>query len=574
MAAVREEAALRFIRNLLVRDQFARLPDSKLLDRFVASRDQEAFAAIVRRHGPMVLRVCLQVLDNEPDAEDAFQATFLILSRKASSVKKQQSVGSWLFGVANHAAMDLKRKRARRRSHESQAAEPSVSDPLSALTLREAQTILNEELARLSERYRAPLVLCSLEGLTRDEAARQLGLPLGTLKSRLEKARKRLRVRLTARGLTLSGAFVASVFGEQVASAAIPTGLLNSTVQAATSVAAGQAVAAGAISLKVAALTEGVMKAMLLAKLKTSLVGFLLMLGVVGFGGWLLTHHPAAAQQVKAEPEHGNPANRKPDALYLVPFIDSGTVTGVPQEHAAKKDRKKPNKEPKREEPKPKPATQEEEIKSLIDKVMKAHGGEKLTKLKAFSQKIKVSHDGKDSTVEIFVQLPDQYRSEGEEEIGGKSVKSLFVLNGEQRWRKRGDDTEELPKDETATQNNKAMLEFYGPKARLMLKDLAGKLSLLEETTIGDRAAVGVKFTPAEGLETRLYFDKKKALLLKEEFVGNPTDEVLYSDYKEIKGIPIAHKIVKKRDGIVTSEEEVLEFRVVDKLEAKLFQKP
>src|SRR5262249_45479742 len=221
MSAVRHEPVLRFIRKLAVREHIAQLPDRDLLHQFVTARDDEAFAALVRRHGPMVLRVCLQVLDNEHDAEDAFQATFLVLSRKASSVKMQQSVGSWLFGVANHAAVDLRRKRARRRSHESRAGQPSVGDPLFGLTLREARTILNEELARLSEKYRAPLVLCNLEGLTRDEAAQQLGLPLGTFKSRLEQARKQLRLRLAARGLTLSGSFVASVFGEQMASAAI-----------------------------------------------------------------------------------------------------------------------------------------------------------------------------------------------------------------------------------------------------------------------------------------------------------------------------------------------------------------
>ena len=118
MPAVRQEPVLRFIRKLAVGEHFAQLPDAQLLDHFVTARDDASFAALVRRHGPMVLRVCLQVLDNEHDAEDAFQATFLVLSRKAASVKKQESVGGWLFGVASHAATDLKRKHARRRSHE------------------------------------------------------------------------------------------------------------------------------------------------------------------------------------------------------------------------------------------------------------------------------------------------------------------------------------------------------------------------------------------------------------------------------------------------------------------------
>src|SRR5262249_51457191 len=217
MPSVRDEPVLRFIRKITVREQFARLADRDLLERFVNAQEEDAFAALVCRHGPMVLRVCLQILANEHDAEDAFQATFLVLSRKASSVKKQKSIGNWLFGVAYHTSTNLKRNLMRRRSYERRVSQLSVADPLSGLTLREAQAIVNQELARLPEKHPAPLVLCSREGLTRDEAARQLGLPLSTLKSRLEEARKRLRMRLTARGLTLTGAFVASVFGEQVA---------------------------------------------------------------------------------------------------------------------------------------------------------------------------------------------------------------------------------------------------------------------------------------------------------------------------------------------------------------------
>src|SRR5262249_18207891 len=237
-----------------------------------------------------------------------FQATFLILSRKASSVKKRQSVGSWLFGVAHHAATDLKRKRARRRSHETQVRQASATDPLSVLTLREAQFILHEELARLSEKYRAPLVLCNLEGLTRDEAAQQLGLPLGTFKSRLEQARKQLRLRLAARGLTLSGSFVASVFGEQMASAAIPAGLLNSTVQAATTVAAGKA-SALVVSPQIAVLTEGVLKAMFMTKLKIATVILVMatvaVAGVGKFGYRALAAQSAPGKDTKEQPAAG-----------------------------------------------------------------------------------------------------------------------------------------------------------------------------------------------------------------------------------------------------------------------------
>jgi RNA polymerase sigma factor (sigma-70 family) len=306
MSVVRDGPVLRFIRKLAVREQCAGLPDCTLLDRFANSGDEEAFAALVRRHGPLVWRVCLQSLGDEHDAEDAFQSTFLVLSRKASSVKKQQSVGSWLFGVANHAATDLKRKYARRRSHESQAGQATATDLLTALTLREAQAILNQELARLPEKVRAPLVLCSLEGLTRDEAAKQLGVSRGTLKSRLEQARKRLRARLSSRGLTVSATFVASVLSEQMASAAIPAGLLAFVTQAATSVAAGHSVSS-VVSAKVAALTEGVLRTMLIGKLRIA-TALVLSIAFIGTTGGILTRQVlgAAAQ---------NSGNRQPPVV-------------------------------------------------------------------------------------------------------------------------------------------------------------------------------------------------------------------------------------------------------------------
>jgi RNA polymerase sigma factor (sigma-70 family) len=278
MLAVRPNPVLQFLRRLGVAERTAGLLDRDLLQCFVRQRDDGAFAALVQRHGPMVLRVCRQVLHQEENAEDAFQATFLILSRKAATVQKRDSLASWLYGVAHHVATDLKRSLARRRARENRARPRSDDDPLAMLTAREGLAILHQELARLPEKYRAPLLLCCLEGLARDEAARQLGWPLGKLKSRLEQARKVLGGRLLRRGLTLAGAFAAAVLDAKAASAALPINLLNRTLTGATA-AGGSAV----LGTKVAALMEGVLTTMWLNKLKSGMV-LILAVSVVVLG--------------------------------------------------------------------------------------------------------------------------------------------------------------------------------------------------------------------------------------------------------------------------------------------------
>src|SRR5262245_34356888 len=190
------------------------LSDRELLARFAGRRDEAAFEAVVRRHGLMVLRVCQRALGNSPDAEDVFQATFLVLARKAAALRWQPSVGTWLYEVASRLCHKTQAAAARRRVHEGRAPSRPPADPSAEITCREAQAVLDEELNHLPSRYRAPLVLCYLEGLTRDEAARQLSWSLGTLKRRLEQARARLRGRLTRRGVAPAAALSAALLVE------------------------------------------------------------------------------------------------------------------------------------------------------------------------------------------------------------------------------------------------------------------------------------------------------------------------------------------------------------------------
>jgi RNA polymerase sigma factor (sigma-70 family) len=240
------------------------MSDAQLLQVFARDNDQVAFTAIVERHGRLVLSVCRHVLGHVQDAEDAFQATFLVLARKAPSILKQSSLASWLHGVAYRMCIKAKRGAARRRAHEKNAGTPSAAETTDELTWREAQAILDEEITRLPDKYRAPLVLCCLDGRSRIDAAEQLGIKEGTLSSRLAAARKRLQERLALRGVTLATVLAAASLTTTTVSAA----LAQQTVQAAAGFAAGQAVAS-LVPAQVLWLARGALNAMIMTKVKT-----------------------------------------------------------------------------------------------------------------------------------------------------------------------------------------------------------------------------------------------------------------------------------------------------------------
>jgi RNA polymerase sigma factor (sigma-70 family) len=230
----------------------------------------------------MVFRICLRALRNAHDAEEAFQATFLVLARRASSIRERGSLGDWLYGVARRTALKARTATVRRRTRERGFARELAADPFAEVTMREGQEILDEELSRLPEKYRAPLILCCLQGLTRNEAARQLGCPASTVKNRLEEGRERLRRSLAKRGLTVPAALGTFVLSELPAGAAVPATLLNSTVEAATTIAAGEGVA-GTVCASLTALVEGVVKAMFTTKCKV-IVTIILLTGALTSG--------------------------------------------------------------------------------------------------------------------------------------------------------------------------------------------------------------------------------------------------------------------------------------------------
>lgn len=231
-----------------------KLSDRELLARFAAERDEEAFAALVRRHGPMVLNACRRLLRQEQDAEDAFQAVFLVLARRAGTVDWQESVAGWLHAVACRVAGEHRGKAARTRSREKQVADmPDAPDPAPADPDLETVAALDQELAALPEKYRLPIVLCCLQGLSRDEAAVQLGWSDGKLKGNLERGREELRRRLMRRGVPL-GLGLAPLLLPNPVSAAIPAPEAARLATSAAAFATGREVAGAAPALAVRAL--------------------------------------------------------------------------------------------------------------------------------------------------------------------------------------------------------------------------------------------------------------------------------------------------------------------------------
>jgi RNA polymerase sigma factor (sigma-70 family) len=257
------------------------LTDSLLLERFAQQRDETAFEALLHRHGPLVFGVCRRLLGDVHDAEDAFQATFLILARKAGGIGQRALLGNWLYGVAYKVAARARKKSMRRRVREKNDADLAEIPNRLLPVEPDLAPLLHEELHRLPDKYRGPIVLCYLEGKTNEEAACQLNWPVGTVKGRLNRARALLRKRLARRGVALTAGLLAA----NTLTVKAPSALLQETFQAALSFAVGNAAVSGAASVSVLALTKGVLQTMLLSKLKLIATTVLSVTVLLGSGG-------------------------------------------------------------------------------------------------------------------------------------------------------------------------------------------------------------------------------------------------------------------------------------------------
>jgi RNA polymerase sigma factor (sigma-70 family) len=339
MATGQMSGVVKHLRRGAILGDGAGLSDGQLLECYITGRDQAAFAALVRRHGPMVWGVCRRVLAGHHDAEDAFQAAFLVLARKASAVVPRELVANWLYGVAYNVALKARAGALRRRTRERQVTAMPEPKVVEHDVWRDLGPLLDRELNRLPDKYRVPVVLCDLEGKSYKEAAEQLGCPAGTFGARLSRARALLADRLTRRGVALSTGGLALVLSQNAASASVPAAVVSNTIKAA-----GPA-AGGALSAKAVALCEGVVKNMLWTKLRYP-VGMVLALGALAFGAGLLHNAvagsgsggPVSGSMVSGAMAHAYPAQagKKTDAARFVGAwrINGGTFAGkeLPEE--------------------------------------------------------------------------------------------------------------------------------------------------------------------------------------------------------------------------------------------------
>jgi RNA polymerase sigma factor (sigma-70 family) len=322
------------------------MTDGQLLGRFVERRDEAAFEALVRRHGPMVLGVCRRLLRHGHDAEDAFQAVFIVLARKAASVRQRDLVGSWLYSVAYQTALKARRAAARRQARERQMAEMPEPVTVERDLWGELLPLLDRELHRLPDKYRIPIVLCELEGLSHREAAGRLGCAEGTVSSNISRARAVLAKRLSRFGLAVTPAALAAALSRN-ASAAVPPMLVSATVKVGMLAAAGSAVGA-VVSTQTAALANSVTNALYLKKvLAASAVLLAAALAAVGAGA-------VARQFLAADPGGRKPAHLPiPTASPLIaePAPGAGALFARSENPGARLDRDAPADELASDEP-------------------------------------------------------------------------------------------------------------------------------------------------------------------------------------------------------------------------------
>jgi RNA polymerase sigma factor (sigma-70 family) len=328
MAAGQLRQVLRRVRRLVGERAADETSDGHLLGRFIRGGDEAAFELLLLRHGPMVLGTCRRTLGDAHLAEDAFQATFLVLVRKAASLRHRDRVAGWLHGVACRVALKARAQAARQRQRQKEMADVPTADTTAAADWRDLRPVLDQEIARLPARYREPFVLAYLEGRTNAEVAQALGCPPGTVFTRLARARQRLRSRLARRGLALSGAALAARLTENTLPAAVPAALARSTLRTAVTLVAGGAVAADGV----AALTQGALRDMALTRVRVALL-LVLSAGLLGLGAASALHQVYARGEPAAGPELADESDCAPVPDPAARPLPAGAIARIGSPH-------------------------------------------------------------------------------------------------------------------------------------------------------------------------------------------------------------------------------------------------
>lgn len=515
-----------YLRRVGESSSAAELSDGQLIERFLRDGSDTAFAALVHRHGPMVFGVCRRFLPRVHDAEDAFQATFLVLARRASSILARDNVAGWLYGVACRVAMKARAYYWKRQHREKQVDHLPDVPQTTETAWDDVKAVVDEELNRLPDKYRGALVLCDLEGHTQQEAAKQLGIPEGTVSSRLTRGRKLLAERLTRRGVTLSASTLAVSLLAQHARAGLSYLLVSVTVQGVMDSLPGSTAAGHSFSQNVIHLAQGASSSM---TKKT-------ILAACGLAIFLTVVYGLAS--ALADRNSGGPAL---SAKVETPQNAGGQGGGKQPDHTT----------------------------PIVNKAIQALGDPKLqAKYKGITLDLefKTTENGIDMKFESKWSALGYDKCRAEITISdnkGTQQAGVLVVNGKNGWVIKSQKLETAPEKELLPLLVVLhAIRFSQKPGEMLAKEF--KLSPLGEIPIKDQTAVGVKIEQ-EGLrDINMYFDKKTGLPLKCEFSfpkgpgsnDNIQAALVFSDYKQFGGIQHFTKmtVVNDQNKIMTVE--------------------
>lgn len=513
--------------------------DGQLIEQFVRQQNETAFAALVYRHGPMVRAVCRRELHDAHDSEDAFQATFMVLARKAHTLSQRERLASWLHGVAFRIARKGRVLQVRRRMAPLDSRDVPAPEQMCDLAWRELQLVLDEEVCRLPHKYRDPVVLCYFEGLTYTAAAQRLDVPAGTVSGRLDRAREMLRTRLVRRGLTLSAGLLSTLIANNASSAAVTPALLQTTVDVAL---AFGGLTTASIPGKALLLAEGTMRSLFFAKLR--LIAGVLFISMVTLGAGVGLYRLVATEDTGGPALAQDTPPRQPVANVPVP--------------------------------------ERSEAQKLVDRALQAVGGKnKAASLRSASWTM-VFDPGEATEIKQHISAVghEQYRIEYERVKDGKPRVDVYVVNKDVGWRR---DAEGNVADVPAVALAANKEHFYAQRLIDLLPALSAEkmtMTVVGQKTFGERTATGLRVERAGLPATILYFDSASGLVVRSEATitkanGTRSNVVFtFEDYRDSDGVKHHTRVVSQQDDEAEVVLHVRDFRLHETIDPQIFARP